>query len=671
MRLLHTEDFTLTEFHANIPIYAILSHTWLEKEDEINFQDIRNLDDARKREKATSWSKVAKACEYARKHSFKWIWIDSCCINKESSAELSEAINSMYQYYLDAAVCYVYLSDVGEEDPVEPKSAFRRSRWFTRGWTLQELLAPVYSVFLSKNWLEIGTKWSLRNTISAITSIPCSVFEGEDLYDYSIAQRMSWAAQRQTTRPEDQAYCLMGIFGISMSTIYGEGGAKAFMRLQQEIIKISDDRSIFAWIAPDGEKESRGLFAKSPYEFRASGDVRALTRPESYLEPDKSSFSFNNNGLRIYLPLLTAKSSSEGPLFLAPLLCRSENDGKFLSIYLRNADGTYIRHRPSEVLLESTLCQANVQEVVIKENQLIPRARSQQHHYLALSKPVVHGDCAHCGKGHYYDEYFSVDNFIYETLQGDRFSVAISGEKFAIISDTTSPPISKVMGNTKALSENSVQWNHHQDRIYTPLKSGGLICLSLHINGLHSELHLEYLLKADPRIPTFTKQLRAPSKLSFGVNSLAPQLQPDVYPPDYFISQREGKMYVYIPNYTDKAKSICILTMNWGRLCIFIALEFRLSRYQSEPWKDISVYHLDNGNPPNAKEIWSSYFDGGSRARTRFRQNSNQFTYRWGDTFYTFTVDAGQREILQHGTHFVCIDVDGGVKVSAPRAGLI
>ncbi|THU95434.1 HET-domain-containing protein [Dendrothele bispora CBS 962.96] len=246
MRLLNTKTFLLQEFYTDVPPYAILSHTWGKR--EVTFQDMQNTDAIKTREDLQAgWSKVKKACEHAHNYSFEWIWIDSCCINKESSAELSEALNSMYQYYEDAEVCYVYLSDVsGKEDPRDPSSTFRVSRWFKRGWTLQELLAPSHVVFLDKNWADLGTRQSLRDAISAITLVPVEVFEGKDIAEFSIAQRMSWAAFRETTRPEDQAYSLMGIFGVNMPPIYGEGGPKAFMRLQQEIIKISDDRSIFA-----------------------------------------------------------------------------------------------------------------------------------------------------------------------------------------------------------------------------------------------------------------------------------------------------------------------------------------------------------------------------------------------------------------------------------------
>ncbi|THU88552.1 HET-domain-containing protein, partial [Dendrothele bispora CBS 962.96] len=234
------------------PDYAILSHTWGKK--EVTFQDIQN----RVKEKSAledAWNKVEGACAHAKKYGWKWIWIDSCsaldtcCIDKSSSAELSENINSMYRLYENAEVCYVYLPDASsKEDPRDPGSRFPKSKWFTRGWTLQELIAPSASVvFLDSSWKEIGTRYSLCDVISTITSIPVELLENGDLTKYSIAQKMSWAAFRKTTREEDRAYSLMGLFDICMPPIYGEGGAKAFMRLQQEIIKTSDDHSIFAW----------------------------------------------------------------------------------------------------------------------------------------------------------------------------------------------------------------------------------------------------------------------------------------------------------------------------------------------------------------------------------------------------------------------------------------
>ncbi|THU96845.1 HET-domain-containing protein [Dendrothele bispora CBS 962.96] len=387
MRLLNTSTFKLDEFDIQIPKYAILSHTWTN--DEVSFRDIKRLEFTEPEDtvhgnairdvealaqKEAKWRKVMQACAYARMHKFQWIWIDCCCINKESSAELSEAINSMYQYYLEAAICYVYLSDVSgkEKRPEDANSPFRFSRWFTRGWTLQELLAPRYLVFLDNTWTEIGTKWSLHDVISAITSIPSRVLEDGDVSRYSVAQKMSWAACRQTTRPEDQAYCLMGLFGVNMPPIYGEGSAKAFTRLQQQIIELSDDRSIFAWIASVGEMESRGLLARSPCEFRSSREV-GISKPDSL--GLASSYSLTNSGLHIHLPLTPIESNLEGDLFLAYLNCQSEKDGCYLSVYLRRTtDGRYIRSRASELHLSPSCRPKDLQELLVAN---IPPSRSK------------------------------------------------------------------------------------------------------------------------------------------------------------------------------------------------------------------------------------------------------------------------------------------------------
>ncbi|THU77663.1 hypothetical protein K435DRAFT_632398, partial [Dendrothele bispora CBS 962.96] len=275
MRLLNTRTLEVKEFLKDIPIYAILSHTWEEEEN---------------------------ACKYVQRYKFEWIWIDTCCIDKSSSAELSEALNSMYRYYGEGRVCIAYLSDVLDGRSMTGLEQFKKSRWFERGWTLQELIAPRHMVFLDQEWNSIGTRYSMRHFVSEVTSIPVRLFEGHATSEHGgvIAQRMSWAASRRTTREEDMAYCLMGLFGVNMPPIYGEGLAKAFMRLQLEIIKFSDDQSIFAWVALEDYDRDRGLLASSPSEFLFSGTIK---RSDSKGLGEKSSFSFGNNGLRIHLHL--------------------------------------------------------------------------------------------------------------------------------------------------------------------------------------------------------------------------------------------------------------------------------------------------------------------------------------------------------------------------------
>ena len=259
MRLIHTKTLKLAEFAGKeIPPYVILSHTW--EEGEVSFQDMQSGDADQK----AGYDKIKRCCKVAAAQGFKHAWIDTCCIDKTSSSELSEAINSMYRWYQAAEVCYAYLSDVPPQQDASG-SAFANSRWFTRGWTLQELVAPASLIFFGSNWQEVGTKSSLQGVISKITGIhPEALLCADDrLQNFSIAQRMSWASLRQTTRIEDLAYCLMGIFSVNMPMLYGEG-ERSFIRLQEEIMKSSDDPTIFAWrkMANNG-----GLLATSPAVF--------------------------------------------------------------------------------------------------------------------------------------------------------------------------------------------------------------------------------------------------------------------------------------------------------------------------------------------------------------------------------------------------------------------
>ncbi|KAK3374843.1 heterokaryon incompatibility protein-domain-containing protein, partial [Podospora didyma] len=269
MRLLNSKTLKFEEFFGEaghgIPPYAILSHTWGSQ--EVSFTDHAEERSSLKKE---GWGKMLGCCRLADAEGFGYVWIDTCCIDKSSSAELSEAINSMFQWYHDAAICYAYLSDVdSSEDPHLDASSFGCSRWFTRGWTLQELLAPAEVIFLGADWKEIGTRKMLCSKVSSITGISVKALDERRWSEYSVAQKMSWAAGRQTTRPEDSAYCLMGLFDVNMPMLYGEGH-KAFSRLQQEILKQSDDQSLFAWSYPEADNshaQLSGLLAPSPDHF--------------------------------------------------------------------------------------------------------------------------------------------------------------------------------------------------------------------------------------------------------------------------------------------------------------------------------------------------------------------------------------------------------------------
>ena len=272
MRLLNAETRKLETFSGSeIPDYAILSHTWRVKNDEeILFEDIyQKLPEQWPRKPAAD--KLIGFAEIAYQNGHEWVWMDTCCIDKSSSAELSEAINSMFQWYQDADICYVYLEDVdldseSQADNPSGLEQFRTSRWFTRGWTLQELLAPEKMQFYDKNWKEIGTKRSLQDAISKATGIQRHVLRGYcSIFECTIAERMCWAANRITGRCEDIAYCLMGIFDVNMPLLYGEG-VRAFQRLQEQIIKTTEDYTLFAWSRKQPYCQS--VFAPSPAAFK-------------------------------------------------------------------------------------------------------------------------------------------------------------------------------------------------------------------------------------------------------------------------------------------------------------------------------------------------------------------------------------------------------------------
>ena len=243
MRLLQFKsenEFSLTnDLFNNIPPYAILSHTWGPDSDEVTFKDIVGGTGKSK----PGYKKIRFCGERARRDNLRYFWIDTCCIDKSSSTELTEAINSMFYWYKKAARCYVYLSDVSVHDFDQAnslwKSAFFQSRWFSRGWTLQELIAPASVEFFSQEGERLGDKKSLEKEITEITEINALALQGKPLSNFSIADRMSWAAKRKTTREEDKAYCLLGIFDVYMPLIYGEG-KRAFTRLSEEVNKSSN-----------------------------------------------------------------------------------------------------------------------------------------------------------------------------------------------------------------------------------------------------------------------------------------------------------------------------------------------------------------------------------------------------------------------------------------------
>lgn len=238
LEILPNGDFHLTEksFDDAIPPYAILSHTWGSQ--EVTFEDMVK-DSGRSK---IGYEKIKFCGEQAARDGLQYFWVDSCCIDKSNSQELQEAITSMFRWYQRARKCYVHLSNVlirkrkrrDDDSRGTWEQAFRQSRWFTRGWTLQELLAPPTVEFFSKEGRRLGDKQSLEQQIHEITRVPISALRGSALSHFSAEQKFDWAKNRQTTREEDWAYSLLGIFEISMPIVYGEGRANAVRRLRKE-----------------------------------------------------------------------------------------------------------------------------------------------------------------------------------------------------------------------------------------------------------------------------------------------------------------------------------------------------------------------------------------------------------------------------------------------------
>jgi hypothetical protein len=323
MRLINTTTFKQEQFLQHElegqTEYAILSHRWLGR-GEITFKDY-TADRLTSDEKSPALDKIRGACKAAQFWDVEWIWIDNVCIDKSSSAELTESINSMFRWYRQAKICIVFLADV----TASLNNASGRSQWFERAWTLQELLAPRQMEFYDGNWQPFGSKQDLARDIAAVSGIDPWYLDGRRHFrTASIATRLSWQAHRKATRPEDLAYSLLGILDVSMDARYGEG-MKAFMRLQEELIRnqTATDESLFAWtMPPEGLPENDkigwspdewGLLAPSPKCFLHSSDILAgqqfRPRPENGIAKtgDGVVFPMNEKELqkasRLLIPL--------------------------------------------------------------------------------------------------------------------------------------------------------------------------------------------------------------------------------------------------------------------------------------------------------------------------------------------------------------------------------
>ncbi|KAH0429807.1 het domain protein [Colletotrichum camelliae] len=314
MRLINIHSRELEEFFGRIPPYAILSHTWGKDDEEISFQDLKQNQTS---QRALGQRKLDGLIRQATLDGFGYVWMDTCCIDKANSTELSEAINSMFKWYRQASICYAFLTDVHATEMDIDEDELSRSRWFTRGWTLQELLAPKVMEFYNDDWQSLGNRNSrkLARLISQVTGIPWDVLAGfKELHKASVAQRMSWTARRRTKRIEDVAYSLLGIFGVNIPMIYGEGG-QAFIRLQEEIIRKIKDDSILAWrpskqrkISPSTATSNRfgSILAQSPKDFACCGTIATSGLPRSVIE------GFGGSGGFLHLEMIQNTAAPSG-----------------------------------------------------------------------------------------------------------------------------------------------------------------------------------------------------------------------------------------------------------------------------------------------------------------------------------------------------------------------
>ncbi|OAL51338.1 HET-domain-containing protein [Pyrenochaeta sp. DS3sAY3a] len=386
LRLLDVDTSPLIiETFANeeAPAYAILSHTW--DIEEVSYQDVL-LGKAPSRK---AYAKIKQACKIAAQQGLRYLWVDTCCIDKKSSAELQEAICSMYKWYKNAEVCLVYLQDYMQSSNSEP-SLPSWCRWFKRGWTLQELLAPTAVKFFDCKWNELGTKRTLGHQIADITGIDLLVLRGEeDARTRTIAERMSWAAGRETSRVEDVAYSLMGLFDVFMPMLYGEG-ERAFIRLQEEIMKQSEDNTIFAWKG-EGPEFTRGLFARRPSEFGKRLLPSNMTAPgvqhtfSQYWMPEHQSYeppTLTSRGLLITLPLLSMGIDS--PDFRVSELSLEARESSLLRFRRR---GSFHWSELNDGMYLALICCINVRESEDRQLLCIPVRRHAESGVFTRTSP--------------------------------------------------------------------------------------------------------------------------------------------------------------------------------------------------------------------------------------------------------------------------------------------
>ncbi|KAF9483345.1 hypothetical protein BDN70DRAFT_329371 [Pholiota conissans] len=340
--------------------YAILSHTWLQSSSEVTYNNWKNGDDLDLSHEG--YRKLVNFCRIAEaEYNVTFGWMDTVCINKSSSSELDESIRSMYKWYEDATICITYLADSSSIDDMA------NDRWFTRGWTLQELFAPKYLNFYSCDWqrVETDTTWNdkecydIQQVITSATGITRNHMDYPKLA--SISTKMRWAAKRQVTRAEDASYSLMGLFGVSMSIAYGEGPERAFARLVNEIINTMPGEDILDIFN----------FGGGPGTFDSTLHGFLPLNPKVYL--DSSKFNFSKG--RLTKPLIMTHLGLRIPVLLLQAAPGSSNSEKYTSIGDYFANISYITVGQNFTAWSSHTSHLNILDIFSQKVSLDPMSR--------------------------------------------------------------------------------------------------------------------------------------------------------------------------------------------------------------------------------------------------------------------------------------------------------
>ncbi|KAL0932109.1 het and ankyrin domain protein [Colletotrichum truncatum] len=379
MRLLHARTQQLYTFAYPPPVqYAIFSHTWSSPhDDEWSFYDSVGQEHDSIRHEI-----ILRVCNLTQGHSLEFVWIDSVCIDKSSSADISKAINSLPKYFQKAAICFAFLVDLPCGTSVPCKDTWAQCRFWTRAWTLQELILPAKIQFYDSKWHLRGERSSqhLPSLISGITGIDEEILSRQrTLQQTSVARKMSWAALRKSSSPEDVAYSLLGLFDVYIPIVFGEGSRRAFRRLQEEILKHSNDASLFAWTSSE-EEEYRGIFANSPREFLAFAQQDVTHLPFDF----KGFVVLASKGVLVSGQFL---NQQDGLLLDLGSQTDSNDDSKRLGILFRRSnDGTFARIMASEIQTLAATEKTTAMQVMVFRGRVDDADTNSHEIYFAAYK---------------------------------------------------------------------------------------------------------------------------------------------------------------------------------------------------------------------------------------------------------------------------------------------